>query len=91
MVILIILILWGYSDWDWDEDMNDRKNTASFIFYIEDTSFTLSSKKQSTITLSTCETEYITITSCVCHSIWLRRLLKRVVNTTREAYKDLYG
>jgi hypothetical protein len=38
--------------------------------------FTWSSKKQSIVSLSTYEVEYITATSCVCHAIWLRKLLK---------------
>jgi hypothetical protein len=45
------------------------------FFYMEDTVFTWNSKKQFIITLSTCEAEYIATTTCICHSIWLRRLL----------------
>uniref|UniRef100_M1BVP0 Copia-type polyprotein n=1 Tax=Solanum tuberosum TaxID=4113 RepID=M1BVP0_SOLTU len=37
-----------------------------------------SSKKQSIVTLSTCEAEYVASTSCTCHAIWLRRLLKEL-------------
>jgi hypothetical protein len=68
----------GYSDSDWAEDMDDRNSTTGFVFYMGDTVFTWSSKKQSIITLSTCEAEYVATTSCVCHSIWLRRLLKEL-------------
>jgi hypothetical protein len=49
--------------------MNDRKNTTSFVFYMRDIAFTWSLKKQSIITLSTCEVEYIATISYVCHSI----------------------
>ena len=65
----------GYSDSDWAGDIDDRKSTTSFVFYMEDTVFTWNSKKQFIITLSTCEAEYIATTTCICHSIWLRRLL----------------
>jgi hypothetical protein len=65
----------GYSDNDWAGDIDDRKSTTSFFFYMEDTVFTWNSKKQFIITLSTCEAEYIATTTCICHSIWLRRLL----------------
>jgi hypothetical protein len=68
----------GYSDSDCAGDIDDRKSTTSFVFYMEDTTFTWSSKKQSIVTLSTCEVEYIATTSCVCNSIWLRRLLKEL-------------
>jgi len=53
--------------------MDDRKSTTGFVFYIGDTTFTWSSKKQSIVALSTCEAKYIATTSCVCHFIWLRR------------------
>jgi len=70
--------LMGYSDSDWAGDMDDRKSTTCFVLYMGNTAFTWSSKKQSIVTLSTCEAEYIAITACVCHSIWLRRLLKEL-------------
>jgi DNA-binding Xre family transcriptional regulator len=38
----------------------------------------ISSNKQSIVSLSTCEAEYVASTSCVCHSIWLRRLLNEL-------------
>ncbi|KAK2980575.1 hypothetical protein RJ640_017437 [Escallonia rubra] len=40
--------------------------------------FTWTSKKQSIVTLSTCEAEYVAATSTVCHAIWLRSLLKEL-------------
>ena len=40
--------------------------------------FSWSSKKQPIVTLSTCESEYVAATSCTCHTIWLRRLLKEL-------------
>jgi hypothetical protein len=39
-----------------------------FFFYMEDTTLIWSLKKQSIITLSTCEAKYVVTTSCVCHS-----------------------
>jgi hypothetical protein len=54
----------GYNDSDWARNMDDRKSTTDFVFYMGDTTFTWSSKKkkQSIITLSTCEDEYVAIT-----------------------------
>ena len=66
----------GYSDSDWSGDIDDRKSTSGFVFYMGDTAFTWMSKKQPIVTLSTCEAEYVAATSCVCHAIWLRNLLK---------------
>jgi hypothetical protein len=58
--------------------MIKKKNITGFVFYMGDTTFIESSKKQPIVTLSTCEVEYVATTTCVCHSIWLRRLLKKL-------------
>jgi hypothetical protein len=68
----------GYSDSDWGGDVDDRKSTTEFIFYLGSSAFTWSSKKQPIVTLSTCEAEYVAATSSVCHAIWLRKLLKEL-------------
>ena len=68
----------GYNDSDWAGDMDDGKSTTSFVFYMGDTTFTWTSKKQPIVTLSTCEVEYIVATSGVCHAMWLRSLLKEL-------------
>ncbi|KAF2293058.1 hypothetical protein GH714_035818 [Hevea brasiliensis] len=64
------------SDSDWEGDIDDRKSTTGFLFFIGQAAFTWSSKKQPTVTLSTCEAEYVVAASCVCHAIWLRKLLQ---------------
>ncbi|KAK2979862.1 hypothetical protein RJ640_002775 [Escallonia rubra] len=68
----------GYSDSDWARDVDDRKSTTRFVFYFGEAAFTWTSKKQSIVTLSTCEAEYVAATSTVCHAIWLRSLLKEL-------------
>jgi hypothetical protein len=66
----------GYSDSDWGRDLDEKKSTTGFVFFMGDTSFTWISKKQSIVTLSSCEAKYIAANSVVCHSIWLRNMLK---------------
>ncbi|KAH9650236.1 hypothetical protein KPL70_026291 [Citrus sinensis] len=68
----------GYSDNDWGGDVNDRKSTIGFVFFMGDIAFTWMSKKQPIVMLSTCEAEYVAATSSVCHAIWLRNLLKEL-------------
>lgn len=75
----------GYSDSDWGGDIDDRKSTGGFIFFMGNTAFTWSSKKQPIVTLSTCEAEYVAAASCVCHAIWLRRLLRMLHVSQDEA------
>lgn len=66
----------GYSDSDWCGDVDDRKSTSGYVFYMGNTAFTWLSKKQPIVTLSTCEAEYVAASWCVCHTIWLRNLLR---------------
>ncbi|KAE8667942.1 hypothetical protein F3Y22_tig00112352pilonHSYRG00005 [Hibiscus syriacus] len=68
----------GYSDSYWGGDIDNRRSTTGFVFFMGDIAFTWMSKKQSIVTLSTCEAEYVAATSCVCHAIWLRNLLKEI-------------
>ena len=58
--------------------MDDRKSTTGFVFYMGDTTFIWTSKKQPIVTLSTCEAEYVDVTSSVCYAVWLRSLLKEL-------------
>ncbi|KAK8954017.1 hypothetical protein KSP39_PZI002015 [Platanthera zijinensis] len=69
------LKLVGYSDSDYGGDVNDRKSTSGYAFNMGTAAFSWSSKKQATIALSSCETEYIAATACACQAIWLRNLL----------------
>jgi hypothetical protein len=54
-----------YSNSDWSGDMDDRKRTTCFVFYMEDTTFTWSLKNQPIVTLSTCEAKYVGTTACI--------------------------
>lgn len=44
--------------------MDDGKSTICFVFYMGGHSLHLVSKKQSIVTLSKCEAEYVAATSC---------------------------
>ncbi|XP_061338507.1 secreted RxLR effector protein 161-like [Gastrolobium bilobum] len=70
--------LTGYSDSDWCGDVDDRKSTAGYVFFMGNTAFTWVSKKEPIVTLSTCEAEYVAASWCVCHVIWLRNLLSKL-------------
>lgn len=54
------------------------KALRDLCFFIEDTAVTWSSKKQPIVTLSLCEADYVATTSCICHVIWLRNLMKEL-------------
>ena len=56
----------GYSDSDWCGDIDDRKSTSSYVFFMGNTTFTWLSKKQPIVTLTTCEAEYVGASCLVC-------------------------
>ncbi|XP_074377713.1 secreted RxLR effector protein 161-like [Apium graveolens] len=55
----------GYYDNDWAGDIDERKSTTEYVFFMGDTYSSWSSKKQPIVTLSTCEAEYVAACSCV--------------------------
>lgn len=75
----------GYSDSDWGGDMDDRRSTTGYLFSLGNAAFTWCSKKQPIVTLSTCEAEYVAAAACVCHAIWLRKLLEMLQISQDEA------
>lgn len=83
------LKLVGYCDSDWAGNLDDRKSTTGFVFFLGDAAFTWRSKKQSIVALSTCEAEYVATTSCTCHAVWLRNLLKDLFFVQEEATEIL--
>ena len=55
------LKLGSYLDNNWRNDLDERKSTTGFIFLMGNIAFTWSSKKQATVTLSSCEAEYVAV------------------------------
>lgn len=49
------LQLIGYTNFDWAGDSNDHKSTAGYIFFLESSPITWSSKKMQALALSTTE------------------------------------
>ncbi|KAL4339434.1 hypothetical protein GQ457_08G027700 [Hibiscus cannabinus] len=70
--------LMGYCDSDFAGNIDDRKNTFGFMFFLGDCCISWSSKKQPIMTLFTCEIEYVATTSCTYHVVWLKRLVKEL-------------
>ncbi|KAL8170999.1 hypothetical protein V2J09_022803 [Rumex salicifolius] len=75
--------LMGYSDSDWGGDIDDRKSTSGFVFFMGNTAFTCISKKHQIFTLSICEAEHEAATSSVCHAVWVRNLLRKLETFAR--------
>lgn len=42
-------------------------------------------KKQPNVTLLTCEAKYVAASSCICHAIWLKKLLTDILMEQKKA------
>ena len=67
--------------------MDDIKSILGQVFFLGDLPITWNSLKQKVVTLSSCEAEYIEITSAVCQGVWIARLEKEVLWVEIEALK----
>ena len=70
--------VFGYNDSDWCSDKDDRKSTAGYVFKFGTTLISWCSKKQSVVSLSVCEAEYIIDVMAACQALWLEALMKEL-------------
>lgn len=68
----------GYTDADYGQDIDDRISVGAFIFFLGNTPISWNSKKQSSTSRSSCESEYRALAQCSCEAIWIRRLLQEL-------------
>jgi hypothetical protein len=80
--------LLGYTVANWGRD-NDRQSTGGYAFMLFGTIITWSSKRQTTVALSSCEAEYIAETEAAKKTIWLGQLLDSLTNMRPVAVKIL--
>jgi hypothetical protein len=65
----------GYIDADWVGSILDMRSTSGFMFSFGSAAVTWSSKKQSTVALSSTEAEYRGVAMAACEVAWLCKLL----------------
>lgn len=69
------LCLSGYCDADWSGDTADRKSNTGYLFLLGEASISWASRKQSSVSLSSMEAEYIAVSEACKELVWLRRIL----------------
>lgn len=74
-----------YSDSDWAGNLDNHRSITGYAFSIGSGVISWSSKKQSTVALSSCEAEYQALCVATCEAIWLRRLLSDAGEEQKEA------
>ena len=81
----------GYTDADWAGDIDTRRSTSGYLFNIGSGSISWSSKRQPTVSLSSCEAEYQGQTQATKEAMWLRRLLNELVDQGEPNVTIIYG
>jgi hypothetical protein len=69
------LSLIAYTDADWVGCIDDRRSTSGATFYLGECLVSWLRKKQSSISLSTIEAEYIAATTCCTQVLWMKQTL----------------
>ena len=69
------LDLYAFTNADWAGCVDDRKTTSGETFYLGGCLVSWSSKKQSIISLSTTEEEYIAAANCCTQVLWMKQML----------------
>ena len=75
----------GYIDSDWARSVKDRKRTLGCCFSLGSSAISWLNRKQTSVSLSTTEAEYIVACSACSKAVWLRKLLARLFNTEMDA------
>ena len=72
------LMLTGYADTDWANNLGDCKSTSGYVFKLAGGAISWSSKKQPSVALSSTEAEYIAGAHTAKELMWLRHLFGEV-------------
>ena len=68
----------GYCNADWGGDLNIRRSTTGYVFYLGVGAISWNSKRQPTVALSTMQAEYMAANQATKEAIWLRQLMADV-------------
>ena len=69
------LQLQGFTDADWQGDLDGRKSTSGYVFMLAGGAISWKSKKQDSVALSSMEAEYIAASEAVKEGVWLKEFL----------------
>lgn len=72
------LTLVAYTDANQEGDVDDRKSTSGGAFYLGECLVAWLSRKQSLVSLSTVEAEYIDVAACCTKILWMKQTLQDI-------------
>ncbi len=79
----------GYSDADWAGDTSDRKSTSGYVFKLAGSPISWGSKKQTSVSLSTSEAEYVALSLAIQEGKWIHKLLCELLGAVGMAAPEL--
>ena len=65
----------GYTDSDFQSDIDDRKSTSGYVFICNGGAVSWKSSKQSTTADSTTEAEYIAASDAAKEAVWIKKFV----------------
>jgi hypothetical protein len=74
----------GYVDADWAGDRTDRKSTTGYIYYVGTTPVDWGSTKQTSVALSSAESEYMALSEAIKKGKWIRMFMQEVHHCTKR-------
>ncbi|KAG7579312.1 Reverse transcriptase RNA-dependent DNA polymerase [Arabidopsis thaliana x Arabidopsis arenosa] len=74
----------GYSDSSHNVDLDDGRSTTGHIFFLDDCPITWCSQKQDTVSMSSCEAEFMAATEAAKQAIWLKELMSEILSIKGE-------
>lgn len=69
------LDIMAYSNSDWASDQDDRKSTSGYCVFLGNSLISWSARKQPTVSRSSTEAEFRSLTQTTCEVLWLQALL----------------
>lgn len=79
-----------YTDSDWAGETESRKSTGGYVFIMGGAAISWKTKKQTTISLSSTEAEYVALSEATKEAMWMKRLLREIeTRTVPKAEIDL--
>lgn len=73
-----------FADADWGNDPNDRRSVSGLVIKLHGQTVVWSTKKQSSVALSSTEAELMALCQASCDSMWVVNLLKSVQREVKE-------
>jgi len=66
----------GFADADFASDLDTRRSTTGYVFIMNGGAVSWSSKRQTTVAVSTTEAEYMAAAHAIKEALWIRKLLQ---------------